>query len=156
MLAWELMLMMRPWPCWSMILAAAWQQKKRALALTFIMPSQSASVTSTASWLAPEAGVVDEDVEAAVVALGGGEDGFYFIEVGDVAGEGVGFAAGFLDFLLEGFEFGEVAGGEGDFGAGLGEGEGEAAADAFASAGDEGDLILDVEGVGGHGKGRIN
>ena len=103
-----------------------------------------------------EAGVVDEDVEAAVVALGGGEDGFYFVEVGDVAGEGVGFAAGFLDFLLEGFEFGEVAGGEGDFGAGLGEGEGEAAADAFAGAGDEGDLVLDVEGVGGHGKGRIN
>ncbi len=104
-----------------------------------------------------DAGVVDEDVEAAEGAEGLVDEAVALGGVGEVAGDEedvvfVGDVAGVEEFVAGEFEFVGVACGEGEFEAGAAEAVGEREAEAAGSAGDDGDLAGDKAGrEGGEG-----
>lgn len=85
-----------------------------------------------------DAGVVDEDIDAAVVGEGGFDEVAAKIRVGEVAGDGE--VAGLSGMGLGG----DGAGGESEAGAALGEFGGEGLADAAGCARDEGHLAFNA------------
>ncbi|MFM1944052.1 MAG: hypothetical protein RI897_3034 [Verrucomicrobiota bacterium] len=92
--------------------------------------------------VAGDAGVIDEDIDAAPFL----EDGFGGLLdvgcVGDVGGDGEAASAGFGDFLGGFFGVGGSAGDAGDVGTFGGEFEGDGLADASAGSGYDGDLVV--------------
>jgi hypothetical protein len=94
-----------------------------------------------------DSGVVDQDVEAAVVPGDGFEGGLCGGAVRDVEGQGsrqVGERGG------SGLQAGGVAAVQDDFGTGFGEALGDGQAEAPGTAGDEGDAV--GQGEIGHGR----
>ena len=104
------------------------------------------------SLVAQDAGVVDEDVDAAPLFHGAAHHVGDALFVGDAAGRGHGFAAGRLDLgddLVGGFRraartvarAAEIV--DDDLGAARGERQRMRATEAIAGAGDDGDAVLE-------------
>ena len=92
-----------------------------------------------------DAGVVDEDVDAAEIAgdaLGHGGDGGL---VGDVGGDGDRLGAASRQLGDRGVRLRLVAADDRDRGAGFGQSAGHAEPDAAIAAGDDGDLAAEIE-----------
>ena len=92
--------------------------------------------------VAGDGGVVDQDVELAEFREDLLESGFDLRGVGDVHGDGEGFAAGGFDFGNERGQLFGVARGDGDFRAGRGQRDRGGAANALRGAGDDCDFVF--------------
>ena len=100
----------------------------------------------------PDAGVVDQHVDAAQVLHRLVDERLAAVGVRDVRAHGDGAPAGGLDELARVLELLDAAGAEGDVRAGLGEGLGERDAEAGRGPGDDGDFSFEAEAVqDGHG-----
>ena len=99
-----------------------------------------------------DAGVVDQDIDAAEFAFGaldhGGDRGL----VGDVGDDRDGFAAALLQLRDRGIRLRRVAPDDGDRSTGLRQPARHAQADAAIAAGDDGNAAGEIEGGGCHGR----
>ncbi len=94
-------------------------------------------------------GVVDQDINMAEGANGKGDEEIHISLVGDVGGDGQGFAAPGFDFVSQGFKLMSISSGQDDACPGLSKGQGRGPADAPAGSGDDGYFVLE-EGFQAH------